>query len=123
MRALSHERLSAYAQRATEQGNRTLFAHYAWNMALSESLYPVLQALEVLLRNTIDNAARDHFRRADWYDDPKLIRYPNDISSIDKARRILNRLCAIWWGSSIVSHRPTMTDSKRSLRSSNSFAE
>jgi len=91
MRALSHERLSAYAQRATEQGNRTLFAHYAWNMALSESLYPVLQALEVLLRNTIDNAARDHFRRADWYDDPKLIRHPNDISSIDKAKRILNR--------------------------------
>ncbi|MEA2080543.1 MAG: Abi family protein [Pseudomonadota bacterium] len=91
MRALSNERLSAYARRATEQGNRTLFAHYAWNMALSESLYPVLQALEVLLRNTIDNAARDHFGRADWYDDPKLIQHPNDISSIDKAKRILNR--------------------------------
>lgn len=89
--ALSHERLSAYAQRAPEQGNRVLFAHYAWNMALSESLYPVLQAMEVLLRNTVDHAARHHFGRTDWYDDSKLIQHPNDRSSIDKAKRILNR--------------------------------
>ncbi len=89
--ALSHERLSAYARRAPGQGNRVLFAHYAWNMALSESLYPVLQALEVLLRNTVDNAARHYFGKADWYDDSRIIQHPNDRSSIDKARRILNR--------------------------------
>jgi len=89
--ALSHERLSAYARRAPEHGNRVLFAHYAWNMALSESLYPVLQALEVLLRNTVDNAAQHHFGKEDWYDDSRIIQHPNDRVSIDKAKRILSR--------------------------------
>jgi len=89
--ALSHERLSAYARRAPEHGNRVLFAHYAWNMALSESLYPVLQALEVLLRNTVGNAAQHHFGKEDWYDDSRIIQHPNDRVSIDKAKRILSR--------------------------------
>ncbi|MFQ5644898.1 MAG: hypothetical protein ACE5FQ_14550 [Thiogranum sp.] len=89
--ALSHERLSAYAQRMPGNGNRTLFAHYAWNMALSESLYPTLQALEVTLRNTLHNAAQHHFQRSDWFNDRQIIQFPNDVRSLGQAREMLRR--------------------------------
>jgi len=36
--ALSQERLSAYQSRVDEDGHLNLFSHYAWNVALSESL-------------------------------------------------------------------------------------
>ncbi|MEW8387190.1 MAG: hypothetical protein AB2660_06685 [Candidatus Thiodiazotropha sp.] len=89
--ALSVERLAAYRQRLRQNSNRTLFSHYAWNMALSESLYPVLQALEVTLRNSIHGAAVQHFGRADWYNDTHIIRHPNDVAALDKAKAILTR--------------------------------
>jgi len=49
--AISHERLDAYRQRGSSRDNAELFAHYAWNMALSESLYTPLQCLEVIYIN------------------------------------------------------------------------
>ncbi len=60
-------------------------------MALSESLYPVLQALEVTLRNSIHGAACHHFGRDDWYNDHHIIRHPNDVGALDKAKGILTR--------------------------------
>jgi len=89
--ALSTERLAAYQQRLEQDGNRNLFSHYAWNMALSESLYPVLQALEVTLRNSIHSAAHQHFGRDDWYNNHHIIRHPNDIGALNKAKGMLNR--------------------------------
>ena len=61
-RAISHERLDAYRQRGTSNDDSELFAHYAWNMALSESLYTPLQCLEVCLRNGIHDAATAYFK-------------------------------------------------------------
>ncbi len=87
---LSDERLSAYQQRLTQNGNRNLFSHYAWNMALSESLYPTLQLLEIGLRNTISHHARQQFGKADWFDDPGII-HARDKTSIDKAKVTLQR--------------------------------
>jgi hypothetical protein len=67
-RAISHERLDAYRQRGSSSDDAELFAHYAWNMQLSESLYTPLQCLEVCLRNGIHDAATSHFKTDAWFD-------------------------------------------------------
>lgn len=88
---LSTERLDAYRHRAEGNGNLNLFCHYAWNIALSESLYPTLQALEVILRNTLHDAARSHFDRDDWFDDVKVIHHRHEVGALEKARSKLRR--------------------------------
>ena len=90
-KVLSHERLAAYQSRSQSSGDLGLFSHYVWNMALSESLYPGLQALEVALRNTIHNAAVDYYQRDDWYDDTRVIHYQWNVDSISNAKRQLRR--------------------------------
>ena len=89
--ALSQERLSAYQSRVNGDGNLNLFSHYAWNMALSESLYPLLQALEITLRNAIYDAAQDHFGKADWFDDRAVIHYRYNQTAIAKAKKTLQQ--------------------------------
>lgn len=59
-------------------------------MALSESLYPVLQVLEVALRNSIHSAASHYFGRNDWYNDHHII-HSKDVGALDKAKGILTR--------------------------------
>ena len=44
------------------------FAHYLWNIALCESLYPALQCLEVTLRNSIHDSATTAFDNSEWYE-------------------------------------------------------
>jgi len=67
-RAISHERLDADRQRGSSSDDAELFAHYAWNMALSVSLYTPLQCLEVSLRNSIHDAASAQFKTDAWFD-------------------------------------------------------
>jgi len=85
---LSTERLAAYQQQLTGNGNLNLFSHYAWNMAVSESLYSTLQLLEIGLRNTLHQAAVAHFGKADWFEDNALI-HPREQAAINKAKQIL----------------------------------
>ncbi len=87
-RVLSTERLAAYQLQLAGNGNRNLFSHYAWNMALSESLYATLQLLEIGLRNTLDQAASAHFAKADWFEDNAIIQ-PRDQAAVNKAKKIL----------------------------------
>lgn len=87
---LSSERLAAYQLRMGQDGDLNLFSHYAWNMALSESLYPALQVLEVAFRNTVHHAAPAAFGREDWFDDPRLIKV-KDRTAITKAKENLRR--------------------------------
>lgn len=87
---LSNERLSAYQQRLSQNSDLNLFSHYAWNMALSESLYPILQLLEISLRNTISQNAQQQFGKTDWFDDARIIQ-SRDRISIDKAKETLKR--------------------------------
>jgi hypothetical protein len=54
--SLSLPRLAGYRHPADEDG-RVSVQRYVWNTALSESLYPVLQGVEIALRNSIDVAA------------------------------------------------------------------
>ncbi len=59
--ALSEEKLNAYRDRKTGCSEREIFAHLLWNIQLSESLYPGLQALEVALRNRLCQAVEIKF--------------------------------------------------------------
>ena len=43
------------------------YAAYAWNIALSESLYPALNGVEIALRNAIQSAAENYFGNALWF--------------------------------------------------------
>lgn len=89
-RAISHERLDAYRQRGTSNDDAELFAHYAWNMALSESLYTPLQCLEVNLRNSVHDAATVHFKTDTWFDLPGVL-YPQEINKIQEAKGTLGK--------------------------------
>lgn len=87
-RAISHERLGAYCQRGNSHDDLELFAHYAWNMALSESLYTPLQCLEVGLRNGIHDAATEYFKTDQWFDLPGVL-YPPEFSKVQEAKGAL----------------------------------
>jgi hypothetical protein len=87
-RAISHERLDAYRQRGTSNDDSELFAHYAWNMALSESLYTPLQCLEVSLRNGIHDAATAYFKTDIWFDMPGVL-YPPEFNKVQEAKGTL----------------------------------
>jgi len=89
--ALSQERLSAYQSRVSNDGHVNLFSHYAWNMALSESLYPILQALEITLRNAVYDAAKNHFGRDDWFNDQTIIHHHYNQTTIANAKQSLAR--------------------------------
>lgn len=85
LKVLSNERLSTYPQ-----GDRLkLVSNYVWNMVLSESLYPTLQTLEVVLRNAIHNSARNYFRNDYWFDDQNIISHRNAIHDLQIAKRRL----------------------------------
>lgn len=89
-RAISHERLDAYRQRGSSSDDADLFTHYAWNMALSESLYTPLQCLEVNLRNSFHDAATAHFKTETWYDLPGTL-HPKELSKIQDAKGTLSK--------------------------------
>ena len=63
---LHSERLDAYRQDGAD-GSVTL-ARYSLNLALCESLYPILQFAEVALRNAIHTAFTARFDTDCWYD-------------------------------------------------------
>ena len=89
-RAVSHERLEAYRKRGTDGGDENLFAHYAWNMALSESLYPSLQGLEVCLRNSIHDAASGRFGSEAWFDTDSVLLAP-ERAKVVEAKNALSK--------------------------------
>jgi len=89
---LSTERLDAYRGRLPQPASDLqLFGRYAWNMALSESLYPSLQVLEIALRNTLHHAASQHFGRDDWFDAPGVLQHNHERDAIQKAKTTLNQ--------------------------------
>jgi len=91
IQAISHERIDAYRQRRSSAGNLNLFAHYAWNIALCESLYPALQGLEVALRNAIHDAASNAYGTEYWFDDSHVIPHFREQEAIRKARETLQK--------------------------------
>lgn len=58
---VSVERLKAYEEKLATNDHKVIFQHYLWNIELSKSLYPLLQNIEVALRNAIHKAILDHY--------------------------------------------------------------
>lgn len=74
-RALSNERLHEYRRTQADTALHRL-GHYAWNIALCESLYPALHICEVTLRNSVFEVLRREYpviqrgtRVTCWMDD------------------------------------------------------
>lgn len=70
--SISPQRLDAYKTLSTDT-EIDLFERYFWNIALCESLYPVLQNLEITLRNNIYNAATLSFKDPNWFDNVRIL--------------------------------------------------
>ena len=66
--AISEPRFEGYLAQAGDKDAQISLACYLWNTLLSESLYPVLQGVEVTLRNSIHKAASEKFGNAGWLD-------------------------------------------------------
>ena len=64
---VSAERWTAY-RTAPDEDNSSIAGTYAWNVALCESLYPVLHVIEITLRNRIFGAAAAHFQVTGYFE-------------------------------------------------------
>jgi len=86
-KSISSERLNGYLSRGASDEN--ILSHYAWNIALCESLYPSLQCLEVVLRNSLYEAVANR-KGNNWISNernPWLGR--NELENIAKAKERL----------------------------------
>lgn len=79
---LSEQRLSPYMRQADGDLADAL-GHYAWNLQLSESLYPVLQLTEVVFRNALHQALSVEFDTPTWFHGLWL--HPREQKAVDKA--------------------------------------
>lgn len=50
-----------------------MLTNYLWNVELSQALYPILQAVEVSLRNSIHAAATARYNSEFWFDLPHVL--------------------------------------------------
>jgi hypothetical protein len=58
---ISDARISSYARVFTNHSEMELHGVYLWNMVLCGALYPLIQSVEVSLRNTINLAAKTKY--------------------------------------------------------------
>ena len=86
--AIAPERLSPYLNHSTGDRNRALTI-YLWNIALSESLYPLLNLSEITLRNRFHQILSHHFQRETWYEDGWLDH--RDASKVIEAKEKIAR--------------------------------
>ena len=64
--SISNDLIGPYQQH-NPQSDRTIYAAYAWNIALCESLYPALNGFEIALRNGVNTAATRQFGSEHWF--------------------------------------------------------
>ncbi|WGK81959.1 Abi family protein [Vibrio aestuarianus] len=65
---ISNSRLKSYEQIIKKKKLENLIAAYHWNKQVSTSLYPILQCLEITLRNALHIAGSKAFQASDWYE-------------------------------------------------------
>ena len=91
---ISKDRLDGYFRSVRQhKGSCDLFdayLYYSWNIRLSECFYASLQALEIALRNSIQNAANRHFHNSMWFDDSSILRL-NERKHVESAKVNLRR--------------------------------
>ncbi|MBC7196332.1 MAG: Abi family protein [Deferribacterales bacterium] len=83
---LSNDRLTPYEKILKTKDDKIILSHYIWNIKLSECFYPLLQILEISLRNSINNAIIDYFGFDDWYEDKYGILEKNELVLVSKAK-------------------------------------
>lgn len=66
-KTLSGPRIDSYKNLFSDHTDQEVYGVYLWNKALCSAIYPILQAAEIALRNTIDNAAREQYGDY-WYE-------------------------------------------------------
>jgi hypothetical protein len=92
--ALSSQRLLPYRVAPTETDVQ-VSSRYLWNVALGEALYPLLESLEIVLRNSVHTAASGAFGTPMWFDEhlpsgrPLLL--PNEQRRVAEAKAELAR--------------------------------
>ena len=67
LKALFDSRLASYRHDDHGGSQLTPYSRYLWNSALSESLYCVLQGLEVTLRDSIHDSITRYLGEEDWF--------------------------------------------------------
>lgn len=72
-RVLSKERLGGYQTQRAQRYDCHPLSLYRWNSQLSESLYPLLQTIEVILRNAIYVSISEHFQDPHWLKNRKIL--------------------------------------------------
>ncbi|GAB3476843.1 Abi family protein [Marinomonas epiphytica] len=65
---ISNSRLKSYEQIIKKKKLENLIAAYNWNKQVSTALYPILQCLEITLRNALHIAGSEAFGASDWYE-------------------------------------------------------
>jgi len=86
--SLSNERIEGYRTSAGDD-DLILFTRYAWNIALSEALYPVLYGLEVALRNNLHTTVAHDTHNPLWLDStPSLLRI-EEVNKVQLAKQEL----------------------------------
>lgn len=68
---ISTPRLGSYIVTFKPVGEHELYGTYIWSQLASGSIYPLLQNLEITLRNAIDAEARSRFGDK-WWDNPRF---------------------------------------------------
>ena len=65
---ISKPRLQSYSTLTGTSDLKGLSGAYLWNKRVSAAVYPIIQCLEVSLRNSIHKEASTHFNAPDWFD-------------------------------------------------------
>ena len=86
-KAISENRLSSYLS-AQDNSELEGYARYLWNIALSESLYPALNGLEVTLRNGVHSAGSSQFGGENWFEQ---VLQPSEQANLQKIRDRLSK--------------------------------
>jgi hypothetical protein len=64
---ISSPRLNSYKVIIGNDNAAELIGAYNWNKNVSTAIYPILQCLEITLRNALNLNVKDHFNMSDWY--------------------------------------------------------
>jgi hypothetical protein len=88
---LSTPRFEGYRLSSTDSDLLCL-ERYVWNVALSETLYPTLQYLEIAMRNSIHSAASTTFKNDFWFDMPSIITDQTTRRIISEAKNKLTKV-------------------------------
>lgn len=83
---LSTERFATYIKKTGDK--ESAFSLYVWNIAISSAFYGPLQAVEILLRNSLHNSLSTYYG-SNWLDNTKIGLNENGCSKIEFAKRRL----------------------------------